>query len=161
MRLKSRSSLNNIILKKDKNKILFNLREKGYYFSKVEVYKEEHKNGRINITYDIDLGDKAKIKKISFVGNKIFKDSKLKNLIASEEYKFWKIISGKKYLNESLINFDRQLLFNFYKNKGYYNASIKSTIAKLTDDQQFELIFNIDANKNFILVTFHMFAIRI
>ena len=149
LRLKSRSSLNNIILKEDKNKILFNLREKGYYFSKVEVYKEEHENGRIDITYNIDLGDKAKIKKISFVGNKIFKDSKLKNLIASEEYKFWKIVSGKKYLNESLINFDRQLLFNFYKNKGYYNASIKSTIAKLTDDQQFELIFNIDADKKF------------
>ena len=149
LRLKSRSSLNNIILKEDKNKILFNLREKGYYFSKVEVYKEEHKNGRINITYNIDLGDKAKIKKISFVGNKIFKDSKLKNLIASEEYKFWKIVSGKKYLNESLIKFDRQLLFNFYKNEGYYNASIKSTIAKLTDDQQFELIFNIDADKKF------------
>ncbi len=149
LQLKSRSSLNNITLKEDKNKILFNLRQKGYFFSKVDVYKEELQNGRINITYNIELGDKAKIKKISFVGNKIFKDSKLKNLIASEEYKFWKIISGKKYLNENLINFDRQLLFNFYKNKGFYNASIKSTIAKLTDDQQFELIFNIDAKKKF------------
>jgi len=149
LQLKSRSSLNNITLKEDKNKILLNLRQKGYFFSKVDVYKEELQNGRINITYNIELGDKAKIKKISFVGNKIFKDSKLKNLIASEEYKFWKIISGKKYLNENLINFDRQLLFNFYKNKGFYNVSIKSTIAKLTDDQQFELIFNIDAKKKF------------
>ena len=49
----------------------------------------------VNITYKIDLGEKAKIKKISFVGNKIFKDKELKNLIVSEEYKFWKFVSSK------------------------------------------------------------------
>ena len=60
--------------------------------------------------YDINLGEKAKISKITFTGNKIFKDKKLRNVIASEEYKFWKFISGKKFLNESLIDLDNKLL---------------------------------------------------
>ena len=45
------------------------------------------------------MGDKAKIRKISFIGDKIFKDRKLRSVIVSEEYKFLKFISGKKFLN--------------------------------------------------------------
>ena len=56
------------------------------------------------------MGEKAKIQKISFIGDKIFKDRKLRRVIMSEEYKFWKFISGKKFLNESLIEFDSRLL---------------------------------------------------
>ena len=56
---------------------------------------------------------KSKIKKITFFGKKFFKDNKLKSIILSEEYKFWKFISGKKYLNETLINYDKNLLKNF------------------------------------------------
>ncbi len=95
------------------------------------------------------LGNKAKIKKISFIGNKIFKDSKLRNIIISEEYKFWKFISGKKFLNENLILFDQRLLKNFYLNKGYYNAQINSSFAKLINEDEFELIFNIDAKNKY------------
>ena len=53
----------------------------------------------------------------------------LKSIIISEEYKFWKFISGKKYLNENLINYDKRLLNNFYKNKGFFNAVIESSFA--------------------------------
>ena len=70
-------------------------------------------------------------------------------MIASEEYKFWKFISGKKYLSENLINFDVTLLKNFYLNKGFYNVEINSSFAKLVEDEAFELIFNINANNKF------------
>ena len=82
------------------------------------------------------------------MGDKVFKDAKLKNIIVSEEYKFWKIISGKKYLNEVLIEFDKRLLKNFYLNKGFYDVIINSSFAKLTGKNEFELIYNIDAKKN-------------
>ena len=45
-----------------------------------------------------------------------------------------------------MIKYDERLLKNFYLNKGYYNVVINSSFAKMTDDQSFELIFNIDAN---------------
>ena len=143
--LKSRSSLNDSVLKKDKDKIIDNLKEIGYYFSNVDVYIEDLANNKVNLTYDINLGKKAKIKKISFIGNKIFKDRKLRNIIITEEYKFWKFISGRKYLNEKTINVDERLLKNFYLNKGFYNVTVNSSFAKLIDENQFELIFNIDS----------------
>ncbi len=149
LRLKTRSSYNEILLKEDRNEIISSLKNIGYYFSKVELNVVELDNNKIDLIFNIDLGDKAKIKKISFIGDKIFKDRKLRSIIVSEEYKFWKIISGKKYLNENLINFDKRLLKNFYLNKGYYDVEINSSFAKLINDNQFELIFNVDANKKF------------
>ncbi len=143
--LKSRSSFNEIFLEEDKKKIKIFLKEIGYYFSNLEIFIEELEDNKINLTYNISLGEKAKIKKISFIGDKIFKDKKLKGVILSEEYKPWKFLSGKKYLNESIINYDERLLKNFYLNKGYYNVVINSSFAKMTDNQSFELIFNIDA----------------
>ena len=144
--LKSRSSFNEVLLNKDKKQIKSFLKGIGYYFSKVDISIEELEDNKINLIYNIALGEKAKIDKISFIGEKIFKDKKLKGVILSEEYKPWKFLSGKKYLNEEMIKYDERLLKNFYLNKGYYNVVINSSFAKMNDDQSFELIFNIDAN---------------
>ena len=143
--IKSRSSYNEIILKKEKSKIKNILKNLGYYNSNIDILIKKTKNNLVNVTYDIKLGKKSKIKKITFVGNKIFKDKKLRRVITSTEYKFWKFISGRKYLNENLVLFDERLLKNFYKNNGYYNVKINSSFAKLIDNNTFELIFNIDS----------------
>ena len=144
--LKSRSSFNEILLKKDKDNITNFLKNLGYYFSEINITIESLQDNKINLTYNISLGEKAKIRKISFIGNKIFKDKKLKSIILSEEYKSWKFLSGKKYLNEAMIDYDKRLLKNFYLNKGFYNVVINSSYAKILDNQEFELIFNIEAN---------------
>ena len=147
--LKSRSAFDEFLLKKDKELILSRLKDFGYYFAEIDIVVETLEDNTVNLTYDINLGSKVKIKKIKFLGDKIFKDSKLRNVIISEEYKFWKIISGKKYLNENIIKLDQRLLTNFYLNKGYYNAKVNTSFAKLVDKDSFELIYNIDANKKF------------
>jgi outer membrane protein insertion porin family len=149
LNLKNRSSYNEFLLKKDKEQLIYTLRELGYYFSTVDIYVDKLDNNKVNLTYQIDLGKKAKIKKISFIGNKIYKDGKLKSLITSEEFKFWKFISGKKFLNQSIIKLDERLLKNFYLNKGYFNVEIYSSFAKLIDDDEFELVYNINANQKY------------
>ena len=146
--LKDRSSFIEIYAEQDISLINNNLKKRGYFFSTVELKKEDLGDNLVNLVFDINLGNKAKIKKITFIGDKIFKDKKLRSVILSEEYKFWKFISGKKFLNEDLVNFDKQLLRNFYKNNGYYNALISSSFAKLLDNNdEFELIYNVSAGE--------------
>jgi len=152
LKLKERNSYNKILIKEDKNKIINDLKSLGYFFSNVDVNIETLEDNKINLIYDIEMGEKAKIKKISFIGDKIFKDRKLRGIIISEEYKFWKFISGKKFLNQDILKLDERLLKNFYLNQGYYNVAINSSFAKLIDekDSSFELIYNINANQKFI-----------
>ena len=143
--IREKSPYNNITLEDEKNRLDNKIKEIGYFNSKIGITIENLDNNLVNINFDIELGDKAKIKKISFIGNKIFKDNKLKRLIASTEYKFWKFISGRKYLNPNLVEIDKRLLNNYYLNNGYYNVSINSSFAKLIGNNEFELIYNIDA----------------
>ena len=147
LNLKSRSSYNLYQLELDKLQIQNKLKNRGYYYSTIKIFKKIKDNNTLDLIYDINIGDKAKIKKITFTGNKIFKDSKLKSIIISEEYKFWKFISGKKYLNENIISVDNKLLKNFYLNQGYFKVKINTSFAKSIDKDSFELIFNIDADE--------------
>ena len=142
---KERSSFNEIFLNDDKINLDKILKRNGYYFSDIQIEIENLDDNKININYKFDLGEKSKIKKITFLGNKIFKDKKLKSVILTEEYKFWKFISGAKYLNEALISYDKNLLKNFYLNKGFYNVQINSSFSKLIKNNEFELIYNIEA----------------
>ena len=147
--LKNRSSFNSFSVKKDVDNILNLLKTKGYYFSKVVSSSQVLGSNKIDLFYKIDLGKKARITKISFIGDKKFKDNKLRNIILSEEFKFWKVISGKKFLNEDLIVLDKKLLNNFYKNKGFYNALIESSFANYLGEDEFELIYNITSGKKY------------
>ena len=154
--LKNRSSYNSTLIKKDEAAILSYLKEDGYYFSKVTSSYQDLGSNKIDLLYQIELGEKSKISKISFIGDKKFKDSTLKNIIISEEYKFWKFLSGKKYLNENLINYDKRLLNNFYKNKGFFNVVIESSFANYLGNDEFEIIFNISSGKKFYFNEFNL-----
>ena len=154
--LKNRSSYNSILTKKDENAILNYLKDQGFYFSTITSSYQDLGDNKIDLYYDIELGNKAKISKISFVGDKKFKDSTLRSIILSEEYRFWKFISGKKYLNEKLVNYDKRLLNNFYKNKGFYNVKIESSFASYLGNDEFEVLYNVSSGEKFFFNEFNL-----
>ena len=148
--LKSRNSFNESIFLGDVNMVKFILKTNGYYFSQIKtnsVLNEEQNS--IKVIYNIDLGKKAKIKKIKFIGDKKFKDRKLSQVIVSEETKFWKFISKSIFLDFNRIQLDKRLLINFYKNNGYYNVEIKDSFVELNDIGDFSLTFSIKSGKKF------------
>jgi outer membrane protein insertion porin family len=136
-------------IKDDLNNIKSLLQEVGYYFSSVDLLKKDNSNNTIDLIFKLDLGNKAFINEIVFLGDKRFKKRKLLNVITSEENKFWKFISNKRLLNKQRISLDKRLLINFYKNQGYYNVSILDETVQYDDDQNFKLVFNIDSGNKF------------
>ncbi len=142
--LREKSPYVNFLAKQDIKKIENSLNNSGYYFNKVDVSIKDNKNETVDLIYNIDLGKKALIKNIVFTGDRYYKDKKLKNIIVSEESKFWKFISNKKYLNPNQIDLDLRLLERFYLNKGFYNVKIMNSSA-IFNDNHFNLIYNIDA----------------
>ncbi len=147
--MREKSSFIESKVKNDEEKIINILRTNGYYFSKVTPKLIKNENNTVDLIFEIDLGDKAFIKKITFIGDKKVKESKLKKIIVSEENKFWKFLSSRKFLDLNRIKLDEKLLYNFYKNKGYFNISIESSSAKVIDESNFELVFNINAGKKY------------
>jgi len=152
LKLKNRNSFVDFELKKDANNIENSLKSIGYYFVEVKtlVNRDLEKNS-IFINHNVSLGSKAEISEISFIGNKNFKDRKLRNLITSEESRFWKFISNRSNLDRERINLDTRLIDNFYKNEGYYKANVVNSFVELKEDNSFKLIFNIDSGPKFYI----------
>ena len=148
--LKERMSFTESQLSRDVKIIENHLKTNGYYFSKVSPTIEMNNDlNSLRLNINVELGEKAKIKKIKFIGNKKIKDKRLLEVIASEEHKFWKFVSNKVYLNSSLIDLDKRLLSNYYKNLGYKNVKVFESFAEFTTKGDFEITFNIDAGKKF------------
>ncbi len=134
----------------NQNNLLLNVvRGTGYYFAELDTKILDNQNNSVDIIYNFTLGERATIKKINFQGNKVFSDSKLRNIIKSEEDKFWKFITSNKYLDEFKIQQDEKRLKQYYQRKGYYNVIIKSSYAKNINNEFFELNFNIDSGDKF------------
>ena len=134
----------------EQNNLLLNIvRASGFYFANVDTKILDNKDNSVDIIHNFKLGNRAIIKKINFQGDKKFKDSKLRNIIKSEEGRFWKFITSDKYLDERKIKNDEFLLKRFYQRKGYYNVNVKSSYAKNINNQYFELIFNIDSGDKY------------
>jgi len=149
LNLKKNNSFTEFVAKKDRDLVLNILKNNGFYFAEVKLKKIVNTNKTVALIYHVELGNRAKIKKIKFIGDKKFKNRKLFRIIASEENKFWKFISDKKLLNQGRINLDKKLLEGYYKNKGYYNVKVESSFAQLLDNGKFDLIFNINAGEKF------------
>jgi outer membrane protein insertion porin family len=148
--LKERMSFTQNKLNQDLILIQNILKSSGYYFANTtsSLIKDEELNS-IRLSININEGKKARIKNIVFIGDKKIKDKKLLEIIASEEHQFWKFISNKVYLNQSTINLDINLLENYYKNLGYFKVKVINNFAELTNNGDFNLIYNIEAGDKY------------
>jgi len=124
-------------------------KQAGYYFVDLSVDIEELSDDKVNVIYNLVKGEKAKISKIYFVGDKKIRDKKLREIVTSEENRFWKFISGGKFLNEQRIKLDERLLRNFYINSGYYEAKVNSSSVEYQEGDGFALTFSIEAGKRY------------
>ena len=121
----------------------------GFNFLEIKSKVETFPKKRVNLYFDINKGEKTKITKINFKGDRKIRDRRLRDVITSQESKFWKIISRNTNLNQSNINLDKRLLTNYYKSIGYYDVKVLSEIVELKEKFQAEITFNIDAGTRY------------
>ena len=147
--LREKTSFLKSYIKSDINIIKEFYRQLGFYFAKIDLDVETLKKNRVNLIYTIDKGEKAKISKIFFLGDKKIRDNRLRNIITTQEAKFWKFISRNVYLNKARIELDKRLLKNYYRNKGYYEVDIASSNVEYSEGEGFILTYTINAGKRY------------
>ena len=147
--LKEKTSFLRNIVKSDINKIREFYRYLGFYFVKIDLEIEKLDKNRVNLIYSINKGEKAKIAKIYFLGDKKMRNRKLSDIITSQENTFWKIFSKNVYLSKERVELDKRLLKRYYKNKGYYEVDISSSNVEYSKGEGFVLTFSINAGKRY------------
>jgi len=143
-------------LKQDVERVKDYFKDLGYYSIIVdpEVYKIE--NNQVNLILNIDKKDVSKIKNIFFIGSKYFSSSALLSVISSAEDGWWKLFSSSA-LSEKKIEYDKELLKDFYKSKGFYDVQIETVFANLDSSKNFSVTFSINSGKKY---SFGQFEIK-
>ena len=146
--LKENAIFSSSKLKKDIEAAKDFLNAGGYYQASIipEVIKIE--NNQVNLIINIDKKEISKIKNIYFIGNKFFSTSQLLDVISSSEDGWWKFFSSSA-LSEQKVEYDKQLLKDFYKSKGFYDIQIESAFASSDKNNNFLLTFSINAGKKY------------
>ena len=121
----------------------------GFNFVTVESKIENFSENRLNLIYLVNKGKKTSISKINFIGDKKIKDKTLRDIIASEEDKFWKFLSKNTDLNFNNTELDKRLLVNYYKSIGYYDVQVLSSNAEITSNNDTILTYNINAGTRY------------
>jgi outer membrane protein insertion porin family len=121
----------------------------GYNFANVEAKIEKFDNNRINLLYFLTKGKKTNIAEINFIGDKKIKDKRLRDIIVSEEKKFWKFLSKNTFLNNRNIELDKRLLISYYKSQGYYDVQVLSSNAVISKENFTKLTYTINAGTRY------------
>ena len=124
----------------------------GYNFAEIATKSKIIDQDNLDLIFEIKKGNQTKITSISFIGNKSVRSKRLKDVIASEENKFWKVISKNTNFSENLINLDTRLLKNYYKSLGFYDVKINSSAAEIDENVgNAKIIYSIDEGNRYII----------
>ena len=150
IKLKERSVFSRSRVKEDVKRLLELYQRSGRLSATIDPSVELLDNNRINLIYKINEAKVSKVAKISIIGNKAFNDKEIKKIMTTKApslLKFWS--SGGQY-DPDRIEYDKELIKDFYSENGFVNFKFTSSIAQLINDSNnFEIILSVSEGDEF------------
>ena len=112
--------------------------DKNYHLAEVsfEVVPLDTENNEVEVIFWIQENKGGKIRRISFVGNKVFNDRKLAQQMKTKVKGFFSFVSGSGKIKDEKLDYDVQALTHFYLNHGFIKAKIGDPQLSLTRNRQ-------------------------
>ncbi len=129
----------------DVQKIIELYRAKGRFAATVTPKVTPLEQNRIDVIYEIDEGPKTGVAKVNFIGNKVFTDNELRGVVLTKESRWWRFFTSFDNYDPDRLEYERQLLREFYGQHGYADFQVISAVAELTPDRKdFFITFTVD-----------------
>ena len=149
IKTKEKNSFIKSNLAKDIENLKYLYSTAGFNSAEIEIKTKEISSEAIDVLIEIDRGKKTKISSINFIGNKKISNRKLRDITASEEHKFWRVLTKNTNFSNSILDLDTRLITNFYKSSGFYDAKVTSKLAKIEDTGYVNLTYIIDEGQRY------------
>ncbi|TVQ33937.1 MAG: outer membrane protein assembly factor BamA [Geminicoccaceae bacterium] len=131
-------------------RILELYRRTGRFGATVEPKIIELDQNRVDLVFEITEGPLTRVTGISFVGNRNFSDSRLREVIQTTESRFWRVFTTADTYDPDRLAFDEELLRRFYFDRGFIDFEVRSAIAELTPEGDgFFITFTIDEGERY------------
>lgn len=127
-------------VKNDVQALLKHYEEKGYFLAVVDFQEKKINEENIELVFNIKEYDKVKVKKVSFLGNKAFKDEEIKSILQTQEDSLFGALSGNGNFKEINFQNDIERLKYFYRMKGYLQINIGTPEITVSEDKKWVFI---------------------
>jgi len=142
---KARGSLQRATVQSDAEHIVETYRHLGRDDVTVKPVVIDRGNDRVDLVFEVTEGVKTPVRQINFVGNAAFGKRQLAAVIKTSANNMLSFLIGGDAYDPDVVNADRELLRNYYRSKGYADASVRSTTAEYDPATKgFTLTFTID-----------------
>ncbi len=134
----------------DVQKILELYRRSGRFSVNVTPQYKPLDQNRVDLIFEISEGTVTGVRSINFIGNEEYSDRRLRSEIVTRQSRFWRFFSSNDNYDPDRLEYDRELLRQFYSNQGYADFRVVSAVAELTPDQEdFYITFTIDEGEKY------------
>ena len=107
-------------------------------------------DNRVDLVFEIFEGGLVEIERISFVGNRAYSDRKLRSVLETKQAGLLRTFIQRDTFVEDRIEFDKQVLSDFYKSRGYADFRINSVNAEISQERDgYFITFNIREGQKF------------
>lgn len=142
---KPRGALQRAVVQSDTNRIVEIYRRAGRDEVSVKPEIIDRGNGSVDLVYAITEGVKTPVRKVEFTGNRAFGSRQLKAVIKTSTHSLLSFLTGGDAYDPDRIAQDRELIRNYYRSKGYADASVPSATAEYDPTEKgFTVTFAID-----------------
>ena len=150
IKLKERSVFSRNRVKEDVKRILELYQRSGRLSAQVDPSVELLDNNRVNLIFKIDEAKVSSVSTITIIGNKVFTDKEIKKVMTTKSKSYLKFWSKGGQYDPDRIEYDKQLISDFYNKNGYVNFLFTSSIAQLIDtSNEFEIILSVSEGERF------------
>lgn len=137
IKLAERAAYDETVIGADVQRLLTIYQRKGFFGTKINPKKIELDNNRVNVVYEVTEGHPTYISNIDFSGNEHFSDRTLRGEILSREHAWWRFMTQFDVFDEDRIQYDAQMLRQFYLRNGYVDANVVNTTGKFTETREY------------------------
>ena len=137
-------------VQQDVQRLLDVYRLSGRFAARIEPKVIVLEQNRVDLVFEISEGPLSRVRSITFIGNRSFSDSDLRDVIQTREYAFWRLLTSADTYDPDRLGVDRELLRRHYLEQGYADFKVVSAVAELTTDRtDFVITFTVDEGRRY------------
>jgi outer membrane protein insertion porin family len=134
----------------DVQRLLQVYRRSGRFAATVDPKVVQLPQNRVDLIFEINEGPTTGIRKIDFIGNRAFSDSRLQDAIVTKQSRWYRFLSSDDIYDPDRLTLDREQLRKFYLARGYADFRVVSAVAELTEDRKdFFVTFTVDEGERY------------
>lgn len=146
----SRRVFNAATAERDAQLIVQAYAEQGRASARVTPKIIRRSDNRVDLVFEILEGGVVEVERISFVGNDVYSDRRLRRVLETKQAGLFRAIIRRDSFVQDRIAFDRQVLVDFYQSRGHVDVRVNAVNAELTEERDgYFISFNIQEGQKF------------